>query len=193
MIIPETSTKFTVRSEAMYKRIAEKCSHLAELIPGNVAFFSGNLNYQQNKDAVLWFVERVLPLVAEVFADFRLLVLSSSKPYFIKKYPGVMEVVGDETTTFDSLVSKVAVFSTCVSSPNTQDIQPLNPPNNAAQPQQNYAWQSQENKIPPQNAIISNIMWRRIIFISKPIRINSPTTQIVPIINMINLFFNIIY
>ena len=39
LIIPETSTKYTVRGEEMYKRIAEKCSELAVLIPGNVALF----------------------------------------------------------------------------------------------------------------------------------------------------------
>jgi len=39
LIIPETSTKFTLRNEVMYKTIAEKCSDLAALIPGNVAFF----------------------------------------------------------------------------------------------------------------------------------------------------------
>ncbi len=39
IIIPETSTKFTARSEVMYQVIARKCSELAGLIPGNVAFF----------------------------------------------------------------------------------------------------------------------------------------------------------
>ena len=39
LIIPETSTKYDLRGEAMYKRIAVICSELALLIPGNVAFF----------------------------------------------------------------------------------------------------------------------------------------------------------
>lgn len=39
LIIPETSTKFTLRTETMYQNIAAKCSELAALIPGNVAFF----------------------------------------------------------------------------------------------------------------------------------------------------------
>jgi len=39
MIVPETTTKFTFRNEAMFKRIAEKCSEFASLIPGNVALF----------------------------------------------------------------------------------------------------------------------------------------------------------
>lgn len=77
---------------------------------GNVAFFSGDLNYQQNRDAVLWFVEKVLPLVKSAFPDFKLLVLSNSKPKFIEKYIGALEVVGDEDTTFASLVPQAAVF-----------------------------------------------------------------------------------
>lgn len=39
IIIPETTTRYSLRGEAMYQRIAEKCTELALLIPGNVAFF----------------------------------------------------------------------------------------------------------------------------------------------------------
>lgn len=39
LIIPETSTKYALRSEEMYRNIAERCSTLAAAIPGNVAFF----------------------------------------------------------------------------------------------------------------------------------------------------------
>ncbi len=39
LIIPETSTKYTLRGETMYQLIAQKCSELSRLIPGNVAFF----------------------------------------------------------------------------------------------------------------------------------------------------------
>src|SRR3989344_1901234 len=39
LIVPETSTKYNLRGEAMYRKIAEKCSHFGSLIPGNVAFF----------------------------------------------------------------------------------------------------------------------------------------------------------
>jgi DNA excision repair protein ERCC-2 len=39
LIIPETSTKYTLRSEKMYQSIASHCTLLAEKIPGNVAFF----------------------------------------------------------------------------------------------------------------------------------------------------------
>ncbi|MBI4152846.1 ATP-dependent DNA helicase [Candidatus Woesearchaeota archaeon] len=39
LIIPETSTKFTTRSDLMFQAIAGRCSNLARLIPGNIAFF----------------------------------------------------------------------------------------------------------------------------------------------------------
>lgn len=39
LIIPETSTRYISRGEAMFQAIAEKCSQLAEFIPGNVALF----------------------------------------------------------------------------------------------------------------------------------------------------------
>jgi DNA excision repair protein ERCC-2 len=39
LIIPETSTKYSVRSEKMFEMIGDKCSQLCSLIPGNVAFF----------------------------------------------------------------------------------------------------------------------------------------------------------
>ncbi len=39
LIVPETSTKYNLRGQAMYQKIAQKCSELALLIPGNVALF----------------------------------------------------------------------------------------------------------------------------------------------------------
>ncbi len=39
LIVPLTTTKYSLRNESMYHKIAETCSRLAELIPGNVAFF----------------------------------------------------------------------------------------------------------------------------------------------------------
>lgn len=39
LVVPETSTKYNLRGEAMYQRIAEKCSAICSLIPGNVALF----------------------------------------------------------------------------------------------------------------------------------------------------------
>ena len=39
IIVPETSTKYSLRGDAMYRKIAEKCSEISALIPGNVALF----------------------------------------------------------------------------------------------------------------------------------------------------------
>ncbi|MBT3297800.1 ATP-dependent DNA helicase [archaeon] len=39
IIIPETSTKYDMRNEKMYKEIGTKCSQICEVVPGNVAFF----------------------------------------------------------------------------------------------------------------------------------------------------------
>jgi len=39
LVIPETSTKYNLRGEAMFQKIATMCVELASLIPGNVAFF----------------------------------------------------------------------------------------------------------------------------------------------------------
>jgi DNA excision repair protein ERCC-2 len=39
MVVPQTSTKYTMRSEAMFQKMAGLCSEFIELIPGNVAFF----------------------------------------------------------------------------------------------------------------------------------------------------------
>ncbi len=39
IIVPETTTKYNLRGETMYQKIADKCSEISSLIPGNVAFF----------------------------------------------------------------------------------------------------------------------------------------------------------
>lgn len=39
LIIPETTTKYSLRNQEMYQLIGQHCSTLAALIPGNVAFF----------------------------------------------------------------------------------------------------------------------------------------------------------
>ncbi len=48
LIIPETTTKYTARNERMYQQIAQKCSELSLLIPGNVAFFFPSYNLRDN-------------------------------------------------------------------------------------------------------------------------------------------------
>ena len=54
IIIPETSTKFTVRGEGMYQQIAQKCSQLCSLIPGNVALFFPSYDL---RDRISLFIE----------------------------------------------------------------------------------------------------------------------------------------
>ena len=39
LVVPETTTKFTLRGDAMYETIAAKCAEMSALIPGNVALF----------------------------------------------------------------------------------------------------------------------------------------------------------
>ncbi|MBU2637381.1 MAG: ATP-dependent DNA helicase [Nanoarchaeota archaeon] len=39
LIVPQTSTKYTARSPAMYSLIARKCAEIANAIPGNAAIF----------------------------------------------------------------------------------------------------------------------------------------------------------
>ncbi len=39
LIIPQTTTKFTMRSKTMFQEISSKCSEISSLVPGNVAFF----------------------------------------------------------------------------------------------------------------------------------------------------------
>ena len=39
LIVPETSTKYSIRGEPMFKLMAQKCMDLSSLIPGNTALF----------------------------------------------------------------------------------------------------------------------------------------------------------
>jgi DNA excision repair protein ERCC-2 len=80
LIIPETSTKYTLRGETMYRKIAEKCSEIASLIPGNVAFFFPSYHlrdqicefFESNKQ-LFWEKGAMSKEEKEVFlADFKL-------------------------------------------------------------------------------------------------------------------------
>ncbi|MBU1111353.1 MAG: ATP-dependent DNA helicase [archaeon] len=39
LVVPETSTKYNLRNETMFRSIAEHCSKISRLVPGNLAFF----------------------------------------------------------------------------------------------------------------------------------------------------------
>src|SRR3989344_2356235 len=54
LIIPETSTKFTTRSDLMFQAIADHCSNLARLIPGNIAFFFPSYDL---RDKIAYFIQ----------------------------------------------------------------------------------------------------------------------------------------
>jgi DNA excision repair protein ERCC-2 len=54
MIVPETSTKYSLRGEAMFRKMAQICSRVSDLIPGNVALFFPSYNL---RDKVGYFLE----------------------------------------------------------------------------------------------------------------------------------------
>ncbi|HIH11955.1 TPA: ATP-dependent DNA helicase, partial [Candidatus Woesearchaeota archaeon] len=54
IVVPETSTKYTLRNEAMYRTIAEKCATMSEVIPGNVALFFPSYDL---RDRICYFLE----------------------------------------------------------------------------------------------------------------------------------------
>jgi len=53
MIIPETSTKFTVRCREMYELIAKKCAEVANAVPGNIAMFFPSYQIRDDVYAVM--------------------------------------------------------------------------------------------------------------------------------------------
>lgn len=48
LVVPETSTKFTLRDDDMYTKIAEKCQDMSGLIKGNVAIFFPSYAFRDN-------------------------------------------------------------------------------------------------------------------------------------------------
>jgi DNA excision repair protein ERCC-2 len=79
LVVPQTSTKFTMRSEAMYQRIASLCSDFLSLIPGNVAFFFPSYdlrdkvgNFIESKKKLFWEKSDMSKEEKEVFLnDFK--------------------------------------------------------------------------------------------------------------------------
>ena len=61
IVVPQTSTKYTMRSEAMFQKMAGICSEILTLIPGNVAFFFPSYdlrdkvgNFMKSKKKLFW-------------------------------------------------------------------------------------------------------------------------------------------
>lgn len=77
---------------------------------GPVAYFAGDLKYQQNRDAVVWFLESVYPLVKDEVPDFKLIILSNNSPKFMDKYRKFSEVVGDSQSHFEDFVPLARIF-----------------------------------------------------------------------------------
>jgi len=48
LVVPETTTKYSLRGEKMYQLIAEKCSQMISLIPGNNAIFFPSYQLRDN-------------------------------------------------------------------------------------------------------------------------------------------------
>lgn len=46
LIVPETSSKYSLRGEKMYQDIGLKCTHISSLIPGNVACFFPSYSFR---------------------------------------------------------------------------------------------------------------------------------------------------
>ncbi|MBT4936112.1 ATP-dependent DNA helicase [Candidatus Woesearchaeota archaeon] len=54
LIVPQTSTKYTLRTDKMYKQIAETCITVSNIIPGNVALFFPSYHL---RDKIGFFIE----------------------------------------------------------------------------------------------------------------------------------------
>ena len=74
------------------------------------ALFTGNLGYQQNNEAVRWFVREVLPLIRRRLPDFKLVVVSGSKPDWVRDYESVIDFRQDENSQFTDFVDEADVF-----------------------------------------------------------------------------------
>ncbi|MBT4651123.1 ATP-dependent DNA helicase [Candidatus Woesearchaeota archaeon] len=80
LIVPETSTKFNLRGEGMYQRIAGHCSRIAELVPGNVALFfpsyklrNSVCSYLKSEKKLFWEKQEMGKENKEAFlADFKM-------------------------------------------------------------------------------------------------------------------------
>jgi DNA excision repair protein ERCC-2 len=76
MVVPQTSTKYTMRSEAMFQKMAGICSEILRLIPGNVAFFFPSYdlrdkvgNFMESKKKLFWEKSEMSKEEKEVFLN----------------------------------------------------------------------------------------------------------------------------
>lgn len=78
--------------------------------PGNRALFTGNLHYQQNSDAVKWFLEEVMPRVKDRIDDFKLVVVSAYKPSWLEKFSDVIDLRDSPYAEFTDFVKVADIF-----------------------------------------------------------------------------------
>lgn len=76
----------------------------------NRALFIGNLVYQQNNEAVRWFCLSVLPKIIEKLPDFKLVVVSGTKPDWISRFEGHLIFRADVSSDFAAFVDEADVF-----------------------------------------------------------------------------------
>ena len=83
LIVPRTSTKFKMRSEEQYKRIAHICAEMVDAIPGNSAVFfpSYNLKYDVGKYLETLCKKTVFNEERGMTKDDRLQLLNAFKQY----------------------------------------------------------------------------------------------------------------
>jgi len=62
IIVPETTTKYSSRSEKQYEDIAEKCNQISKIIPGNIALFFPSYDMMEK-------IERYLDLGRSIFME----------------------------------------------------------------------------------------------------------------------------
>jgi len=75
-----------------------------------MAFFSGNLVYQQNKDALFWFLKEVTPIILKKLKQFKVVVLSDRYEDFLKDFTKIVILESNPQETFENLAKKCSVF-----------------------------------------------------------------------------------
>ena len=74
------------------------------------ALFVGDLLYQQNDEAVRWFLTEVLPIIRESRPEFKLVVVSRSKPSWLGKLESSVDFRQDDSSEFSDFVSEADIF-----------------------------------------------------------------------------------
>lgn len=87
-------------------------NHVKQIIKQSEAraLFTGDLLYQQNSEAVRWFLSRVMPLVRKKLPQFKLVVVSASRPAWLDDFRSVIDFRGDKSSDFLSFVEEADIF-----------------------------------------------------------------------------------